>query len=574
MGTMTARTRFAAWTAKLVYICRVQSCRQADLVLMIPRHLNRCALLGASLALVLIDPGCASTATSSSEDAADVRSSGGTSSTDTANPGASRSLTFDTASISIPVLSQIDIPVRVAPAQGQVVTFALVGKSLDASLHAAQVTTDATGLASVTLTAPSTPTSFALRASIDRSTVAEMPVVVTPATTGTLDVSAQYTGNRRVEVYSIRVFSNEDCSVASVAATLDTPISVTTNSLPIRVQNIPLGIPLAVVVEGDQTTVRGCAALRGVTGASTVAVDVPLEDRPLDLYRQSLDIAMSATDNLAALQDSLRTSIPTFLSAFMPGEHDLVDLVAEMQACATGSLQQEFANLRLSSNWDNLVVSTHASVGGVDLLRRQLRGWLSQGIALLSRQPSFEVHLELGTEDYSTPRLSLVRIAGLDAVTALSIQSSNLALNVESDDRLDWSSTLNFSKSILVDGLAFMAASTELVTGANVAAQLATRLDCDTFASTLDNNAVWSNANSRVCGASCLATLCRDALDAMYTRARATTFGTPTTPLFLNASGTVTVNAKAQPAAIAGTWIGVWSAEDSAVALSGICASQ
>ncbi len=541
---------------------------------MILRDLGRCAALTALLAVLLIHHGCASVTSNDAGSGLTADSSGGTVPTSTVIPDAAQTLTFEATPLTVSVLSQSTVNVRVWPASAQTVTFALVGNSLDASLEVAQVSSDASGLASVTLTAPSSITTFTIRASIDHSTVTEATVRVVAAATGALNVSAKYSGTRQVSTYSIRVFPNEDCASADLNASASKPLSLTTSTLPIAVDGIPLGTPLAVIIDGDQTTVHGCAALRGVTSSTPLAVEVPLEDLALNPSGQSLEVAMTTVDGLLALQDSLRESIPTLVGTLVLGNHDLTDLLQTMETTAPGSLQQEFGSLRSASNWDSLVVSAYGSVGGIDLLRRQFREWLSQGIALLSRQPTFEIQLTLGPKDYKTPQLTPLRIAGLDAATRLSMQSSDLALSIEAGDRLNWSSTLSFNKATLIGALTYNAASAEYSEGSSIPDQLGMKLDCDTFGATLDQNSVWSNANSRVCTAACLATLCRSALSAMYQRAIAAAFGVPTTPLFISASGKVVVDAQGQPVATDGTWIGFWSTETAAVTLSGTYASQ
>jgi hypothetical protein len=537
-------------------------------VLMIFTRRGRCAGLTALLATALPLAGCSSLTNQASDTFMTSGGHGGASAPNATGNNGSQSLAFDPSTlIKVPVLGQATATVRVTPAQSQTVTFALIGNSLDASLTAAQATSDAGGLASVALTASSLPTSFSIRASLDRSSAAEVQVSVVDAPTSSIDVAAQYAGTRQVEQYTIVIYPNADCSSSNLNQTAVDRIQVVTTTLPKRIDGISLTRPLAVVVNGDKS-VYGCSAVRGVAGQSSLSVQVLLEDLPLYVYETTLKLSMSTSDGLPALKDNVSAIIPTFVAAFTTGDHDLTDLLANMQAAATGSLQQEFTNLRSASNWDALVVDTYASIGGNDLLRRQLRTWLNQGVELLSTQPTLDVELALGPSDYSPPQLALVRFAGVDVGSNVLMQNSALALNPEANDRLSWSSTLSFSRATLLDILAFASASTDLPGMDGIPAQLDSKLDCNAFGSNLDQHAVWPNANSRVCTAACLATLCRSGLTSMYLRAKAAVFGVPTT-LLVNASGKVVVDSRARPTAMTGTWIGALSTEATPVTLSG-----
>jgi hypothetical protein len=557
---------------ELVYSCN--SYRGAGLALMIFRSIGGRARVTALLAAVLSCFGCASASSETATSGTMMPGAGGAAGTVPTASGAVQSVAFDPSNLTVAVLEQTTVTALVAPARGQTVAFALVGNSLDSSLDLAQVACDADGLASVTLTASSLPTTFSIRASLDRRTVANAQVTVVDAKTGSIEVAGKYRGTRQIAQYLVGLYPDKDCSSSSLDETAPDRILASTTSLPVHIDAIPLARPLAVVVDGDES-VHGCAVVRGVPGQSSLSVEVPLDDLPINVNGAILNLSLSTVEGLESFKASVSDAIPTFVAGFSSGNHDLVALLAAMESTATGSLQQEFSTLRSASGWDSLVVDAYAAVGGSDLLRRQLRTWLNQGVELLSVQPTFDLQLSLGPLDYSAPVLALVRIAGV-ATTAESLKRNcALALNPESNDQLSWSSTLTFDKATLLDQLAFAAASVGLPGAQDVPDQLGERLNCQTFAAMLDDNAAWTNSNARVCTATCLAKLCGSGLSTMHDSAMRAVlaFGPPVT-LLLNASGTVVVDSKSRPVSTAGTWIGALSGQTSPVAISGTYESR
>jgi hypothetical protein len=541
---------------------------------MIFRNIGGCAKVAVLLAAMRLALGCSSGSSQTLSGSAMVPGEGGSTANVPTVAGGSQSVTFDQSNLTVSVLEQRTVTALVAPARGQTVAFALIGNSLDASLDLAQVTADASGLASATLTASSLPTTFSIRASVDRGTVANAQVTVVDAKTGSLEVTAKYLGTRRVDHYSVALYPDQDCSSSNLDDTVLDRISVSTTLLPVRIEGIPLARSLAVVVDGDET-LHGCAVVRSVPGQSSLLVEVPLDDLPINVYGATLNLSLSTVEGLGSLKASVADAIPTFVAGLNSGNHDLVALLAAMESTATGSLQQEFSGLRSASGWDALVVDAYATVGGSDLLRRQLRTWLTQGVELLSAQPTFDLRLSLGPLDYSAPVLALVRIAGITTMAEALTRNCPLALNPEANDRLSWSSTLSFDKATLLDLLTFAAASVNLKGAQDVPDQLGEILDCHAFAAILDQHAAWPNSNSRVCTATCLATLCQSGLSTMYQRATAAVFafGPPITFL-LNASGAVVVDSKIRPVSTTGTWIAGLSGPTPPVTISGTYESR
>ncbi|HEY5960167.1 MAG TPA: hypothetical protein VIV60_26620 [Polyangiaceae bacterium] len=510
--------------------------------------------------LLLAPFGCAMDgATSNDSPSGSADGSGG--STEGTDVASGQSIVFEPPAVSIPVLGQGELTVRVAPPRNQVVTFSLVGNSLDASLETAKVATDALGVATVVLRAPSSTTTFNVRALVDRSTVAQAPVTIRTATTGTIDTSTKYNGSRKVAAYVVAVYPDADCTTANLNDKFPGRIVVKSTLQPIAVDSVPLGKPIAIIVEGDHV-LRGCTAVRGVTDTAPVPVTVALENLPMNTDGVTLDLAMSTTDRLQALRDLLSSNLSDAVARLSPSGNDLVDLLVAMETESTGSLKQAFSLVRTNSDWDAHAVESYASVAGETLLRRQLEEWLKQGVELLTRQPSLNVRLSLGPRDSPTPRLGLLSLAGIDTSLNRLSPDRDLSVTTESDDRMNWSARLVFTTTAVYDVLALAAANQQRPGLADVPAQLANRFDCAAFANLLDQQANWGDS-ARACGPECLSALCERGISAMYHRVIELTYAVQA-EIQLNASGQVQVDTNAVPVAMLGSWLGALSTSSNA----------
>src|SRR5512145_809381 len=99
-----------------------------------------CAWRMALLFAVLAFAGCS--VAREADEARSESETGGTTSVPSSEAGVESSITFDQSTISLPVLGRTKLSARVSPIRNQRVAFALIGSSADASLEAAEVTSD------------------------------------------------------------------------------------------------------------------------------------------------------------------------------------------------------------------------------------------------------------------------------------------------------------------------------------------------------------------------------------------------------------------------------------------------
>ncbi|HMA92248.1 MAG TPA: hypothetical protein VKP30_06155, partial [Polyangiaceae bacterium] len=484
------------------------------------------------------------------------------------NAGAT-TVAFEPTSYTLPVLSQAKLTVRVTPPSDRLVTFALVGETLDASLEFEQVAVDASGIASVNLSTASEPTTFSVRASLDRSLVAEAIVKVERNLTSSVQISTKYGGRRKVENYSIALYPGKDCTSSGLDDVAQTHISFSSPTMPTSIPNVPLSKSLAVVVDGDEV-VHGCVTARPSSAVAALMVEVPIEDLPMNLTGVVLNVALTQTEGAAKLNERLSSAIPDYVDLFVPGQNDVQQLLYSMESVATGSLKQEFTALRSASSWDQVASETYGEAGR-DVLRSALRGWLTNGLQALTPQP-IVASLSLGSDATATPKLYPLVLSGFDAAS-LNMKSTDLAVDIAANDQLNWSGKLSVSKTDYLGAVALKAARVEDPETASIAGQLAKRVDCETFATLLEEKSVWQQSNARTCAQSCLATLCRSALEALArTATESTSLGA--FELLINASGTANVDTHARPTTVSGSWVGAFLGASSADSFKGTYESR
>lgn len=499
---------------------------------------------------------------------------GRSNSNDVANPedAASRSvIAFEPTQYTLPVLSRAELQVRVVPPLAGVVTFALIGASLDASLEGESAELDSEGFARLALTTASQPTTFSVRASLRRGVETEARIEVAEAQSGAVNITGKYTGTRQVQQYTYSVFPDRDCTSPLLGQLETSRITVNASVPQARVEGVPLTKSLAVVVEGD-ALVYGCTTTRAVAGQSSISVQVPLEDLPINLFGTKLNLSLTTNAGNLAFAEGVKVAIPSFVAHFVPGNHDLIQLLTFMEQVATGSLKQEFSDTRRAGNWDAFLVTSYGT-SGADLLRTALHRWLDAGVHSLANEPIW-AQLTLGTDESVPAQLALLRVAGLDASSQLETRSTNLALSLEPNDHLSWSATTTVGKSSLFVALAHKVAALEFPASASLALQLAELVDCEAFGAQLDAHAVWNQSNSRTCTQVCLTTLCRSALDSMSAQAVASGAQLGAFNIAYNASGTVAVDAHATPTSLSGTWVGALMDTPGTVSFSGVYASE
>lgn len=234
-----------------------------------------------------------------------------------------------------------DVTVTTAPPAEHVVSFLLLGESLDASLDgdttqegvpgAARVA-GPTGEATIALQAPSQAASFRLRASVEGGPPAELEVRVSELGTGTVRVLPTYAGARPLERWTAVVVPRARCVELSPASDPDDALVATADGEdPLIVEDVPVGPRLAVIARSERA-IWGCADAQLARADATTDVEVVALDRPLQLGTADLAVELGLATEVAALAPILDAAEERLLDAAFPLDADLASLLLDAMA--------------------------------------------------------------------------------------------------------------------------------------------------------------------------------------------------------------------------------------------------
>jgi len=194
----------------------------------------------AATSLSLLLSGCSSAA--KSEDAA-ASSAPSPSEPNGDGAGATAIAFSDEGVVLIPGQART-LSLTVLPPATYTVRLALVGDAADAYLSASELVTDDSGKGSFTLTAPSSPKTFSIRASVGTRSA---EIQATPATGyTTVEVVPVYSGRRKITDWVGTVSVGSSCDT-TVVPPPDGALSATAPDHP-RIADVLLGTPLTVTI--------------------------------------------------------------------------------------------------------------------------------------------------------------------------------------------------------------------------------------------------------------------------------------------------------------------------------------
>lgn len=462
---------------------------------------------------------------------------------------------------------QIRLYVHARPAKRYHVSFALPtsgGDPLDAILDAEETDTDATGTASVLLTAPSTPTAFDVRASVGTSVVGTLTVSVKDTGFATLLVQPVYAGFRTITTWVASAHPNKTCAQLSGIPPEDGPLQTlpaSSDAAP-QLNQVPAGTPLAVTLRSGHF-VGGCASIEGVPpgpASQSQVVPVTVLDRPIDLSVSSLAVSFGLSAPETSWNESLTSTADEVLRALPGASTDDVDTILDAMRDASGDSRQALESMREAESWDALI-RAHWGAGAATKLRDLVAGWLSAGRQRFHDSEHLFTGLlapiqePKGAVGGLSADLTLLSVAGLDGANSGFVNRAQVSWSASSDDTVVLGTDLYFVESQLAQALA-EAAALDKSPGATAAAPLlAQALDCEGVGNLLaaagDDNVVAYGT----CDAACMIDLCQTAVAAIWQRGSDATALSPAR-LGVTATGATRVGDMAEVAGVAGRWIG------------------
>ena len=476
--------------------------------------------------------------------------------------GPDASLSFETGGTLTLAPGDIHaVTVVSSPPASYRMTFVLLGDALSASLDATTVIADDDGRATVNLRAPDSAATFRLRASIEGGPSVELPIAVSNAGFGEVDIVPVYSGKRPVTQWTASVIAGTTC--ASIAQMLpNEPAGALVVTAPAgeqpSVTNAPVGTNLAIALRAGHY-MWGCADSTNLVAASSISVKVQVLDKPIVTSNTDLDVDLAYAPDPSQYGVLLGDAKQLLLDAFFPSSaSDAKTLLDAMAVAVPASASTEFSSRRPSLGWDALVAASfqQKSVS----LRDEVSGFIDAGLKLEPAQLSGHL-MSAG----ATPGHALLSVKALGSVGAAAAgipDSRPVSWTANPNDKLMLGGTLPWVPSRYLGSVAANGAAATMPASTSVAAELASSAQCNALGSALGDIAG--------CDATCLANACAAAIAARWELGlRASTTAGILGEIAITASGAATVDDTAAPQGFTGSWLGAVSAGTTSASVQG-----
>ena len=441
--------------------------------------------------------------------------------------------------------------VRTAPSTE--VHVLLVGAALDASLDKGSVTTDQDGHATVTLKAPSMPTSFHVVARVSDPATggtgsADLAVAVSDAGFGSVRVLPKYLGNRTVTTWQASVTVGVTCDAIHAQLPSD-PVgalmaSATAGGTPI-VGSVPVGPKIAVVVRSG-ALMWGCVETTISTPSTTQDLTLNVTDTPMRLDSANLALSLDYAPPMQSYSQLLTKSKAQLIDTAFPATANLSTLVLDaMRENVPVALLPAFDQHRQTNTVDASVAQSFATA--MVNPRAKLQGWAN----LVTPPPSssqLTLHgLLLGTKNMpGNPTLMLDMFGPVAAADAGVPPSVPLTWMAQPGDSIVAGGKLTFSPTRLVGKLVEKQAILAMPSVTGVVDALSQELNCTEVGMQAGGFAG--------CDATCGHDLCVSGVKSIWLRGLSVEDDQGSVGIAISSSAAV--DATAAPSTLTGTWVG------------------
>jgi hypothetical protein len=448
------------------------------------------------------------------------------------------------------------IRVDVLPPGQHEVRFALLGQAGDAFLSESIVPTDPAGMAETTLTVLAAASSFAVRAAAGR--VDEMLRVVTlPSSEGNLLVTPDYPGSRRIARWVASVHVDQTCAGLEGVPFPDGSTALATSSeVPVRLEHIKAGSPLAVVIRAEQF-VGGCRSISSLSANTDTLIYIDVLDRPMQTANLILQMSLSV-GTTAELNPALEYLAFRAASALTgTATDDLAALLDAMSDLADDA--QAFEEARNSRGWRAELINNLAPGLPGTGLRTMVQSWMHTGLARLNRAGAIAGTLTVLGPD-GAASLALRSVIGLSPEAAGFEPESSASADAGSEDFLRVGATLAWRPSPFLAEAAKLVALSEDSDRSSVADAMATRFGCPDVAAIITGVGEEAGQAFPGCDAACILTLCEGAMVRLWSRVEASDL--PVVPWQISAASQAQVDGNARPVFFEGDWVGSLTVTD------------
>jgi hypothetical protein len=534
-----------------------------------------CTFFGMTLAF-----GLGACATSG---AGDLPGSGGTGSGGTSNAGMSGAAGVSFM-LALSVVSSVDgapveaahlkpgdvasLVVTTSPPAAHTVRFAFLGTPLDAVLSDTSHDTDPdTGTTAITLTAPSTPTSFSVRATSPGAPTVTLDLAVEETNMVSLPIKPSYPGERVLSGYVASATPGIACTdLAAGSPPDDGPIQApSTDMFPIYL-DVPTGVKLAVMLRA-QKFAWGCTTLNGASEGMRDDLEVVMANVPMKLESSNVRFELDL-DSFEDFDQALSGPASDVANTLLGSASDDVGALLDAMG-AEASDAGAFADARSARNWDDELRGALGSNAGV-VLRDPLGRWIQAGLASLPTSGGLTGTLTGSMA--GPPSVALEEVFGSSASASGFMRSGTASWEVGADDRVVLGMSLAVDPTTFLLAEALAPASAEVEGAPSLTVALSESVPCSTVASALVAAGVAKNESIKDCNAECTEQLCVDAVQTLMGPALDADAPKWTLDVALTASGTV--GADAQLASFSGRWLGRLTTADGASSLTGLASAK
>jgi hypothetical protein len=444
------------------------------------------------------------------------------------------------------------------------VRFALLGDGDgtpgDASLDDTDRRTDLTGRAEVTLTAPSVPATFLLRASVGTVTNSLL-VAVDASGLASLTVVPVYSGGRAVSTWFASVHDNATCADVEGTPPTDGPFHATAeHDMRPLVDGVPAGVPLAVTLRAGQFA-GGCAPLQGAIEGEENLVSVTVLNRPIQLSQSRVELVFGADGPNAEARALFESVIENAVTeVFNPTEStDVETLLDAMQATLTGAERTAFRSARGAAAWDSRLTAALGDASP-DFLRAPLVRWLGLGLEA-GRDDLVEATIEAVPGETEEASVLLTRVADGEPEVAGFQTEFDAMWQADAADQVLIGTDFTFSAPALLVALARRPATSEVPASMGVEDALSSLAPCSQIAEVLvefgqANGVSYAGCdNACRCDLACTIALCEGGI-ASIVQGIAALDANATSSGQIAATGHAIVGENAELAGLDGSWVG------------------
>ncbi len=460
---------------------------------------------------------------------------------------------FDAGSELALVAGQTElIVVRVEPAGRHTVRFALLGEAQDAFLSQNLVETEDDGVATTRLTVLGAAADFMVRAAAGRIE-SSLRVVTLEANEARLRVSADYEGRRSPGTWVASVHPGLTCAQVAGVPFRDGPISASSRSRIVELGGVPAGVPLAVVIRGEQVA-GGCRGVMPLLVNTETSISVEVQERPMEIAGLELAMAFGVED-AAELNPALEELAFRAASTFTGEGTDLAAVLNAMSERANDRLA--FEEARANRGWGTLLGNALPQALSSTGLRSKAQSLMRRGLWQLYDERAFVGTLT--APGAGAGEFALGSVMGLPPSEVGFEPENATSFAAETDDYLRIGTTLSWRPTPLLTAAAAFAAREEDSGFESAADAIAVEFGCEQVAGLLADAGVVPGFAYPGCAEACMQSLCETAIADLWARVESSDF--PVVPWQVSWSARAEVDESARPERIEGTWAGSLTVE-------------